>query len=165
MLSCEFCQISKNTFLKNTSGGCFCISYIFIRQTLIWQVIWVSIRKFFKQILQIWKSDKRCLNDKEKLKDLMVTFKLTLFFLLRSFIFTAVSNQINTTATGTAPIEISFLQWFLRISISFSKNSRCNAKELLLKYSLNLERHCKIHLLAYKVTYRQIYFPVDTPHK
>ena len=26
-LSCEFCEISKNTFLQNTSGGCFCRWY------------------------------------------------------------------------------------------------------------------------------------------
>ena len=28
MLSCEFCQISKNIFLQNTSGGCFWINRI-----------------------------------------------------------------------------------------------------------------------------------------
>ena len=27
VFSCEFCEISKNTFLQNTSGGCFCITY------------------------------------------------------------------------------------------------------------------------------------------
>ena len=24
--SCEFCEISKNTFLQKASGGCFCIT-------------------------------------------------------------------------------------------------------------------------------------------
>ena len=27
VFSCEFCEISKNTFLQNTSGGYFCIGH------------------------------------------------------------------------------------------------------------------------------------------
>ena len=33
--SCEFCEMFKNTFLENTSDGCFCIKQLLCYQLLI----------------------------------------------------------------------------------------------------------------------------------
>ena len=36
VFSCEFCEIFKNTFLQNTSGGCFFILKTCVFSTKIW---------------------------------------------------------------------------------------------------------------------------------
>ena len=117
--------------------------------------------------MHISKSDRGCLNDNEKSKALKANFKLTLFsyyghlFFLRYLTKSIQQQQEQREKYNNNSNSDLFLQWFLQISISFSKDSRCYAKELFLKYNSNFERYCKIHLL---VTYLQTYFPVDTPH-
>ena len=36
VFSSEFCQIFQNTFLQNTSGGCFCYLLFSLLQEILW---------------------------------------------------------------------------------------------------------------------------------
>ena len=105
--------------------------------------------------MHISKSDRGCLNDNKKSKALKANFKLTLFsyyghlFFLRYLTKSIQQQQEQREKYNSNSNSDLFLQWFLQISISFSKDSRCYAKELFLKYNPNFERHCKIHLLVY----------------
>ena len=37
MFSCQFCEISKNTFPQNTFGGCFCCLILVLREKIVLQ--------------------------------------------------------------------------------------------------------------------------------